>query len=153
VNKYLVIGADLSDCNAMGTKRRSASRRRLEPSRAPLNPERLRHQLEQARLDLRALFRALDQLGLAQNLPKELKQLMNLDADFAEALWVLNQPPARFDMRAMIRDTTTSLRRLPEAPQHFLHSFDENTRHLLTQQINLVRSMLAPTDAYADIPA
>jgi hypothetical protein len=49
----------------------------------------LRSRLEAARLDLLALFRALDRMDLtAREIPQLiLRQLFELDADNAEALW------------------------------------------------------------------
>src|ERR1035438_2105964 len=56
-------------------------------------PEDLRVRLEVARLDLLALFRALDRLDLsAQEIPQRLlRQLLETDADYAEALGALEQ--------------------------------------------------------------
>jgi hypothetical protein len=50
----------------------------------------LRSRLEAARLDLLALFRALDRMDLtAREIPQLiLRQLFELDADYAEALWI-----------------------------------------------------------------
>lgn len=85
-------------------------------------PGDVRTRLEAARLDLRALYRALDRMQLAQDLPDELMRLQELDADFAEALWVLDQPPGRFDMAMMMRDTLCSLNELPDVRERFLAS-------------------------------
>ncbi|HMC60285.1 MAG TPA: hypothetical protein VKJ01_13930, partial [Candidatus Solibacter sp.] len=51
----------------------------------------LRPRLETARLDLLALFRALDRMDLSPaEIPQQLlRQLFELDADYAEALWAL----------------------------------------------------------------
>ncbi len=67
-------------------------------------PVDLRERLETARLDLLALFRALDRMDLsATEIPQRLLcQLFELDADFAEALWGLDQPAGRLDVRAML---------------------------------------------------
>ena len=115
-------------------------------------PAELRTQLEAARLDLRALYRALDRLRLAQDLPAELGRLQELDADFAEALWVLDQPRGRFDLTAMTRDTVESLARLPAARERFLALFDGLTRELLEQRVQVTRGGLSPDDAYLEIP-
>ncbi|PYX79071.1 MAG: hypothetical protein DMG70_29250, partial [Acidobacteria bacterium] len=79
-------------------------------------PADLRPTLEAARLDLLALFRALDQMDLtAGEIPQSvLRQLFELDADYAEALWALDQPPGRFKLRAMLRDTSAALERMPQ---------------------------------------
>src|SRR5437762_8116628 len=70
-------------------------------------PDDLRSRLETARLDLLALFRTLDRLNLsAGEIPQRLlQQLFKLDADYAEALWALDQPASSLDRPAMLRDT------------------------------------------------
>ena len=57
-------------------------------------PVDLRARLERARLDLLALFRALDRMDLTPaEIPQRLiRQLFELDADYVEALWALDQP-------------------------------------------------------------
>ena len=74
-------------------------------------PADLRARLEAARLDLLALFRALDRMDLSPaEIPQVLiRQLFELDADFAEALWALDQQPGSLDLRAMLRDTLAAL--------------------------------------------
>jgi len=80
-------------------------------------PTDLRPRLETARLDLLALFRALDRMDLPPaEIPQRLiRQLFELDADYAEALWALDQPPATLDMPTMLRHTLIALEQLPEA--------------------------------------
>ena len=114
--------------------------------------EGLRPQLEACRLDLRALFRVLDRMRLAQDLPAELRRLQELDADLAEALWVLDQPPGKFDWTAMARDTLASLTRVAAAREAFLAVFDASTRAQLEARVQGMRSVLTPSDAYLDIP-
>jgi len=68
--------------------------------------------LEVARLDLLALFRALDRMDLSPvEIPQgRLRQLLEKDADYAEALWAaLDQAEGSLDRRAMLRDTLTAL--------------------------------------------
>jgi hypothetical protein len=89
---------------------------------------------------------------LAQDLPAELRRLQELDADFGEALWVLDQPPGKFDLAAMARDTLASLDRVPAAREAFLAVFDAPTRAQLGARVQATRSMLSPEDAYLDIP-
>lgn len=124
--------------------------------RNPTNPsvraEQLRSRLEAARLELRALYRALDRMLLAQDLPAGLRQLQELDADLAEALWVLDQPRGRFNLSTMIKDTLASLNRLPSARARFLASFDDATRAALEERAQATRTVLAPSDAYLEIP-
>ena len=90
--------------------------------RSPLEiPGDLRARLEVARLDLLALFRALDRMDLSPDeIPQGLlRQLLERDADFAEALWALDQLEGSLDRRAMLRDTLTALDQLPSACAQF----------------------------------
>ena len=74
-------------------------------------PADLRARLETARLDLLALFRALDRMHLTPpQIPQRLlRQLFELDADYVEALWGLDQPPGKLNLHAMLRDTLAAL--------------------------------------------
>jgi hypothetical protein len=130
---------------------RSASPKRDTTAEAVVPPG-LRDVLEANRLSLLALFRALDRLGLAQKIPPELRTLFELDADLAEALWVLDQPSRRFDMGAMTRDTLASLAALPEALQAFLQQLSAAAQAQLLSCMKAVRASLAPADAYLQIP-
>lgn len=114
--------------------------------------EELRSRLETARLDLRALYRSLDQLHLLQRLPPELRVVQELDADFAEALWVLDQPKEAFDRRAMTKDTVAALARLPEARKRLLSLFDDPTRALVEERSQVIRGRLSPNEAYLEVP-
>jgi hypothetical protein len=84
-------------------------------------PPDLRARLEAARLDLLALFRALDRMDLTPaEIPQRLiRQLFELDADYVEALWALDQPVGKFDWQAMLRDTLAALEQLPQACSRF----------------------------------
>lgn len=112
----------------------------------------MRPQLETARLELRALYRALDRMWLAQDLPRALRQLQELDADFAEALYVLDRPPGLLDWSAMVGDTRASLQRLPPAREALVASFDAPTRAELEERAQSIRDSLLPQDAYLEIP-
>jgi hypothetical protein len=74
-------------------------------------PADLRARLEAARLDLLALFRALDRMDLTPSeIPQRLiRQLFELDADYVEAVWALDQPPGALKVQAMLRDTLAAL--------------------------------------------
>ena len=80
-------------------------------------PADLRARLETARLDLLVLFRALDRMHLTpEQIPQRLlRQLFELDADYVEALWGLDQPPGKLNLHAMLRDTLAALEQLPAA--------------------------------------
>ena len=114
--------------------------------------EQLRPRLEAARLELRALYRSLDRMRLAQDLPAGLRRLQELDADFAEALWVLDQPRGRFNVSAIVDDTLASLSRLAPMQAAFLASFDAATRAALEDRAQATLTVLSPTDAYLEIP-
>jgi hypothetical protein len=111
-------------------------------------PPGLRDRLISRRLDMLALFRALDRLRLAQNRPPELHDLFELDADLAEALWVLDQPVSRFDLNAMTRDTWASLEMIPSAVVDFLRLLSDAEREQLAPCMKAVRDSLVLADAY-----
>ena len=117
-------------------------------------PTDLRQRLESARLDLLALFRALDQMDLSpREIPQRLlRQLFELDADYAEALWALDQPPGALDLRLMLRDTLAALEQLPEACTRFRKNLPKRAHPTLLRLEPDVRSSLAPRDAYNMIP-
>ena len=116
-------------------------------------PPGLRHQLEDTRLGLLSMFRALDRLGLAQQeRPPELQELFELDADLAEALWVLDQPIGRFDLTAMTYDTVDSLRAIGTATSSFLQRLSVSARSELGSCALTVRATLLRSDAYLQIP-
>ena len=124
---------------------------KLAAQSASAVPVELRGRLESERLDLLALYRAVDRMLLAQDFPVELRALGELDADFAEALHVMEQP-GRFDFAAMVRDTMASLERLPVAREKFLALFDGPTRARLVERATATRGVLRPEEAYHAIP-
>lgn len=115
-------------------------------------PPGLRSKLEAARLDLLALFRSLDRLHLFQDLPSVLREAFELDADLAEGLWALDQPPERLNFRAMIRDTLASLAAIPAARARLLDPLGDESRARLAANVVVVRGTLDPKEAYNDIP-
>jgi hypothetical protein len=120
----------------------------------PSIPPDLRARLEAARLDLLALFRALDQMDLtALEIPQRLlQQLFELDADYAEALWALDQPPESFDLRAMLRDTLAALEQLPKACTRFRKNLPKRAHPILLSLEPVVRNSLDIREAYNMIP-
>ena len=117
-------------------------------------PADLRARLEHARLETLALLRALDQGRLA---PRELPQaalahLAALDADCAEALWALDQPPGALDVAAMVRDTLTSLDALADARAQVRLDIPAASRPRLQTLEPLIRATLDPREAYNDVP-
>jgi hypothetical protein len=117
-------------------------------------PADLRSRLETARLDLLALFRALDQMDLTPvEIPQRLiRQLFELDADYGEALWALDQPTASLNTKAMLRDTLAALEQLPEAVGRFRKHLPPRAHPRLEALEAAVRKDLNPKEAYNMIP-
>jgi len=95
-------------------------------------PPDLRPRLENARLDVLALFRALDRINLspAETPQQLLRQLFELDADYGEALWALDQPPGKLNQQAMLRDTLAALEQLPQRLIRFRNLLPASTAYL-----------------------
>ena len=117
-------------------------------------PVDLRPRLEAARLDLLALFRALDQMDLspAESPQRLLPQLFELDADCVEALWVLDQPRRNLDWPAMLRDTLASLEQLPAACTLFRKYLPCRVHPTLESLEASIRKNLDPREAYNMVP-
>jgi hypothetical protein len=117
-------------------------------------PADLRARLETARLDLLALFRALDRMDLAPSeIPQRLiRQLLELDADYAEALWALDQPPGTLDLSAMLGDTLAALEQLPAVSARFRKNLPRRAHPTLAQLEVTVRQSLLPAEAYNMVP-
>ncbi len=124
------------------------------PGRTVPIPTDLRARLERARLDLLALFRSLDRMDLTPaEIPQRLiRQLFELDADFAEALWGLDQPPGTLDLSLMLRDTLAALEQLPEASRRFRETLPSRVHPTLARLEITVRQNLRPTEAYSMVP-
>jgi hypothetical protein len=123
--------------------------------RAPASiPVDLRPRLEAARLDLLALFRALDRMDLSSaEIPQRLiRQLFELDADYAEALWALDQPPGGLDLHAMLRHILAALEQLPKACTRLRTKLPPRVHPALTLLESTVRTELDPTQAYNMVP-
>ena len=117
-------------------------------------PADLRARLETARLDLLALFRALDRMNLTpQQIPQRpIRQLFELDADYAEALWGLDQPPGKLNLHAMLRDTLAALEQLPAACSRLRNNLPPQTHFPLSQLEPHIRRNLNPAEAYNMVP-
>lgn len=117
-------------------------------------PADLRPRLEAARLDLLALFRSLDRMDLlpAETPQRLIRQLFELDADYAEALWALDQPPGTLDLHLMLRDTLAALEQLPEASARLRKNLPRRAHHVLAQLEPTVRQSLLPAEAYNMVP-
>jgi hypothetical protein len=125
----------------------------MKKRRNPIIPSNLRKRLETARLETLALFRALDRVNLAPSeIPQALlRDLFELDADFAEALWALDQPPHSLDFRLVVRDTLASLRRWPEDCQ-FLAELPSRVLQPLADQRKSILPTLTIQNAYSQVP-
>ena len=117
-------------------------------------PPNLRARLENARLDLLALFRALDRTDLLPTeLPQsQLQQLFELDADYCEALWALDQPPGKLNQRVMLRDTLAALEQLPERLAQFRQLLPPPAQRSLPNLQASVRRCLDSREAYNMVP-
>jgi hypothetical protein len=117
-------------------------------------PPDLRPRLEAARLDLLALFRALDRMDLTPaEIPQRLiRQLFELDADYVEALWALDQPVGKLDQHAMLHDTLAALEQLPQACAHFREHLPSRAHPVLVRLEAELRLRLNPTEAYSMVP-
>lgn len=117
-------------------------------------PKDLRSRLEMARLDTLALLRALDHTPvLPPDLPQpQTHQLFELDADCAEALWALDQPPGSLDFDAMVRDTLVSLDELPAAREQVRGRLPHAVRPRVLKIEQSIRATLDLREAYNQIP-
>ena len=117
-------------------------------------PVDLRPRLETARLDLLALFRALDRMNLTpQQIPQRLiRQLFELDADYVEALWGLDQRPGKLNLQTMLRDTLAALGQLPAACSRFRKNLPPQAQPTLAQLEQTIRMNLNPAEAYNMVP-
>jgi hypothetical protein len=89
----------------------------------------------------------------AAEIPQRLiHQLFELDADYGEALWALDQPPGDLDLRAMLRDTLAALEQLPEALVRFRKNLPQRAHSTLPALELSVRKTLDPLEAYNMIP-
>lgn len=124
---------------------------RHSPAAIPVD---LRARLEAARLDLLALFRALDRMDLnPSEIPQRLiRQLFELDADYVEALWGLDQPPGQLNLAAMLRDTLAALEQLPGASSRLRSNLPPRSHAPLSRLEASIRMKLNPAEAYNMVP-
>ena len=81
-----------------------------------------------------------------------LQQLFELGADYAEALWALDQPAGNWDRHAMLRDTLAALNQLPLTAAQFRKKLPPRSQLLLAQLEESVRKALNPKEAYTMVP-
>jgi len=113
----------------------------------------LQIRLEKTRRELLALFRGLDRLDVsAKEMPqKELRALMELDADCAEALWAVHNPKG-VNQVMMINDTEESLRRIPPARQALFSKLPKRVLVPLTDLEAQIVESRTLVDAFLNIP-
>ncbi len=116
-------------------------------------PADLRDRLEKTRQELLALFRGLDQLDVSpKEMPQiELRVLMELDADCAEALWALDNPRG-LNLKMMTKETEKSLKRIPKVRQDFVAKLPSRVLEMLARYEAQIADALTVEDAYRGIP-
>lgn len=116
----------------------------------PLIPANLRARLEVARLQNLAVMRTVDRgLPIGTLIPRaDVLALGELDADCGEALWALDQSQRGLNVRSMVRDTLTSLERLPALLQRIRDAFLEYPHDTEKE----ILGGLDPTEAYSQVP-
>lgn len=88
-----------------------------------------------------------------QQIPQRLiRQLFELDADYVEALWGLDQPPGKLNVPIMLRDTLSALDQLPAACSRFRQKLPLQAHAPLSQLELTIRSKLNPNEAYNMVP-
>ena len=99
-------------------------------------------------------FRALDRMRLqpAEIPQRLLHQLFELDADYAETLWALDQRLTSLDLQAMLRDTLAALEQLPKSGDLFRAHLPRRAQATLAQLEITVRSGLDSAEAYSMVP-
>ena len=83
---------------------------------------------------------------------RQIRQLFELDADYVEALWALDQPPGSLDLHATLRDTLAALDQLPGACARFRTHLPRRAHPTLAQLEITVRHGLDPAEAYNMVP-
>ena len=126
----------------------------MKSQRVPIIPGNLRKRLETARLDALALFRALDRVDLTlSEIPQALlRELFELDADFAEGLWALDQPLDSMNFRGGVSIALPALEIWPEDRDEFLDCLPSRVLQPLAAQRESIRHTLTIQDAYSQVP-
>ena len=81
-----------------------------------------------------------------------IRQLFELDADYVEALWALDQPVGKLDLHAMLRDTLAALEQLPQASARFRKHLPSRAPPTLGTLEAELRNRLNPVEAYTMVP-
>ena len=81
-----------------------------------------------------------------------IRQLFELDANYVEALWALDQPVGKLDLHAMLRDTLAALEQLPQASARFRNHLPSRAHPTLGRLESELRGRLNPVEAYTMVP-
>ena len=81
-----------------------------------------------------------------------IRQLFELDADYAEALWALDQPLGSLNVKSMVRNTLAALDQLPAAVARFRQNLAPRAHPRLENLEASVREKLSPKEAYNQVP-
>src|ERR1700680_281550 len=81
-----------------------------------------------------------------------IRQLFELDADYVEALWGLDQPPGKLNLHAMLRDTLAALEQLPAACSRLRKNLPPKAHSILAQLEITIRKNLNAADDYNMVP-
>src|SRR5260370_35744390 len=81
-----------------------------------------------------------------------IRKLLELHADYVEALWALDQPAGSLDLRAMLRDTLAALEQLPHAQARFRKNLPHRVHSSLAQLEASIRNSLQQAEAYTMVP-
>jgi hypothetical protein len=81
-----------------------------------------------------------------------LRQPFELDADYVEALWALDQTSDRFKLWARLRDTSAALERMPQLLTKFRRLLPPRAQSTLPAPERSVRKSLNPGGAYKNGP-
>lgn len=79
-------------------------------------------------------------------------QFFEPDADYAEALWALDQAPGTLDLQLMLRDTLAALEQLPEAAARLRRNLPNRAHPVSAELEPAVRRSLLPAEAYNMVP-
>jgi hypothetical protein len=117
-------------------------------------PIDLRARLEAARLDLLALFRALEShaSGAAADSATTHPAAIRTRRRLCGSSLGLDQPPGKLNPRAMLRDTLAALEQLPVACSRFRKALPSQAQPTLPQLELTVRVNLSPTEAHNMVP-
>ena len=88
-----------------------------------------------------------------QQIPQRLiRQLFELDADYVEALWGLDQPPGKLSVSALLRDTQAALEQMPAACSRLRENLPSGAQITLSHLELSIRTKLNPAEAYNMVP-